>query len=148
MQRLTFRGFTGILVNIRTDQGETTVDSSDPDEELQILVQKLTEELTDSTRKIGLYLEHVGIVSRSEPNGGMVFQEKDFREHVENGEVLFVGLFTVGDVAWEKRTIDPEQDEFDKEARTLLPDPVEMLREKIRRAQEEGRDPFEEGDDG
>lgn len=124
------------------------MDPSDPDEELQLLVQKLTEELTDSTRRIGLYLEHVGIVSRSEPNGATVFQEKDFREHVENGEVLFVGLFAVGDVAWEKRTIDPEQDGFDKEARSLLPDPTEELREKIRRAIAEGRDPLEEGDDG
>lgn len=121
-------------------------DPGESDEKLQALVEELTEKLRTNTRRIGLYMEHVGIVSRAEPEGGMVFQEKDFRESVDNGDVLVVGMFAVGDVAFEKRTLNPEQEEFDRIAREMLPDPVEELREKLRQRKAEGRDLFEEED--
>jgi hypothetical protein len=123
-------------------------DHPEPDEATQELLRELTEKLTDSTRKIGLYLEHVGVVARGDPqHSSMTFHEKDFRTHVEDGDLLMVGMFTVGDVAWEKRTLDPEQDEIDEKARGLLPSEADELRDRIQRRLAEGLDPFADEDE-
>lgn len=119
-------------------------DDAEPNEELRLLVEGLTEKLTDAARNIGLYLEHAGIASKAEPDGSQVLDTQEFREHVDKGDVMIVGVFAIGDVAWEKRTLNPEQDEIDKQAREMLPDPVELLRERIRRAHELGLDPLDE----
>lgn len=124
-----------------------TVEPSEEDAEaMHALIQEMTEKLTDVTRKLGLYLEHVGLVSKNPSEMGMPVNLEDFRGQIARGEVILAGHFAVGDIAWEKRTLNPEQDEIDNQVRMILPDPVEELREKIRRAQAEGRDPIDEED--
>lgn len=122
-------------------------DPFEPDEATQELIREIVDKLGDSTRKIGLYLEGVGVMSHPERPGALqaVANADSFKEAVKNGDanVVIVGTFTIGDVAWANRTLNPEQEEIDKMARELLPDPVEELKEKLKRAQAEGKSIFD-----
>ncbi len=126
-------------------------DPFEPDEETQEVIRDLVEKLGDQTRKIGLYLEGVGVMSHPEQPGALsaVANADSFKEAVKSGaaNVVVVGTFVVGDIAFAKRTLDPEQDEIDNAAREMLPDSVEELKEKIRRAQAEGKSIFDLDDD-
>lgn len=67
---------------------------------------------------------------------------------INDGEhVVMMVNFAIGEVAWSTRVQNPEQHEVDKEAQVLLPDPAEELREKMKRAQEEGRSIFDDEDE-
>lgn len=126
-------------------------DPFEPDEATQELIRDLVEKLGDQTRKIGLYLEGVGVMSHPEQPGALasVANADAFKEAVKSGDanVVIVGSFVIGDIAWAKRTLDPEQEEIDNVAREILPDPVEELKEKMKRAQAEGKSIFDLDDD-
>lgn len=121
----------------------------EPDDETQQVIRELVEKLGDNARKLGLYLEGVGVMANPDSDLDAIRNAQMFKDAVKSGaaNVAVIGTFTVGDVAWEKRTLDPEQDEIDNEARMILPDPVEELRQKMLRAQEEGKSIFDVGED-
>lgn len=117
----------------------------EPNEELSSLLNSLGSELTDSARKLGLYAEHVSVGVTGNVPPDSIKDIESLKKVVEgdDGEVLVMVTFAIGDVAYSKRIQDPEQDEIDDQVRTMLPDPAEELREKIRKAREEGRDIFD-----
>jgi hypothetical protein len=122
-------------------------DPFEPDEGTQQLIRDIVEKLGDQTRKIGLYLEGVGVMSHPDQPSALtaVRNAESFKEAVQSGEanVVVVGTFVVGDIAFATRTLDPEQEEIDNAAREILPDPVEEMKEKLRRAQAEGKSIFD-----
>lgn len=124
----------------------------EPDGTAHEQVREIVRELEDRARKMGLYLEDVGIASQSHDQAVNAMQSADkLREVINSGEaqLVVVGTFVVGDVALSKRVLDPEQDEIDTQVRAILPDPAEELREKMRRAAEDGKSIFDldEGDE-
>lgn len=110
----------------------------DPREKLSAVMK----DLEDQARKLGLYIEHAAIAS-SDPEGAMESLEDadKLRELLasDEDEVYLMATFAIGDVAWSKRVQDPEQDKIDDQFRVIAPDPVEELREKMRRAAAEGK---------
>lgn len=116
--------------------------------EPQELFTQLTDSLEKSASKIGLYLQNVGVgTSNPDPKEQekVVSSMEELKRVLLSDEedVFVMATFAIGDVAWSKRVLDPDQDKIDDEVRAILPDPVEMLKEQLRAAKEEGRDIFD-----
>lgn len=109
----------------------------DPREKIGAIIKTME----DETRKFGLYLENAAI-GTSDGSGPEVLDDPDKIKKIllsDEEDVFVMATFAIGDVAWSKRVQDPEQDKIDDQARTILPDPVEALKEKMRQAQAEGK---------
>jgi hypothetical protein len=103
-------------------------------------------EMENAARKIGLYVQDVHIAATDPEKGPAAMAEGDALRALvadEDDDCLVMVAFVLGDVAFSKRVLDPEQDKIDDEVRQILPDPVEELKEKMRRAAEEGRSVFD-----
>lgn len=112
-------------------------------------VRRIGEELEDKTRSLGLYMHGISIGCHDEELMKQINDDPAaLNKAIEDGqEVVLMANFAIGEIAWMKRTQDPDQHEIDKEAQVLLPDPAEELKEKLRKAQEEGRSIFDDPDD-
>lgn len=112
-------------------------------------IRRIGEELEDKARSLGLYMHGISVGCHDEDLMAKINADPAaINKAIEEGqEVVLMVNFALGDIAFMKRTQDPEQHEIDKEAQVLLPDPVEELREKLRKAREEGKDIFDELDD-
>lgn len=125
-------------------------DPFEPDGTAHEEIKELVSKLEDATRKIGLYLEDVAVASPDQTTALNALTNKEaLTEAVTSGEasLILVGTFAIGDIAFSKRTLDPEQHKVDDEARMLLPKPEDELRDKIKKALEEGKDIFDLGEE-
>lgn len=115
-------------------------ETPEPNEELSNLLNSLGSDLSDSARKLGLYAEHVSVGVTGNVPPDAVKDLDSLKKVIEGdeGDVLVMATFAIGDVAYSKRIQDPEQDEVDDQVRMMLPDPVEEIREKLKKAQEGG----------
>lgn len=120
------------------------MDPSDEGQERSLEIDRAVEELRRRAEKIGLYMQDAAIATTSEEMAAhAAANSSSIRDAIEAGaEFLIMGVFLVGDQAFSKRVIDPEQHEFDKEAQVLLPDPAEELRKRL----EEGKPLFDDED--
>lgn len=115
------------------------------DAELRDKISSLVKELENSSRKVGLYLEGAGLGVSPNVDPRVLSTLDGVKSVVksQDGEVVISATFTIGDVAWSKRVQDPDQHEVDKQVRTMLPDPVEEMRERLKKAREEGKNIFD-----
>lgn len=105
-------------------------------------VATLVEKLTDATRKIGLYVESAGLGATDGIDPTVISDLAEMKKVVsgDDGDLLLMVGFAIGDVAFSKRVQNPEQDEVDDQVRAMLPDPVAEIKERLRKAKEEGKD--------
>lgn len=105
-----------------------------PEQEQQL--KERTEALEASARKIGLYVEHAVPMMVPTPFG----MKPAIAMH-----------FALGDVAFQTRIQDPEQDAFNREFENLTTDMTNNdfldVRERMKKNVEAGRDPLDDGDD-
>lgn len=127
---------------------DPTEDQPDPHE----IISKLCEELEEKARKIGLYYNGSNIGTDTPETAQMLMDRKPIREiYANNGRLILQVSFNIGDLAFDPQVTNPEQTEFDREARKLLPTKGEMMRDKIKQALAEGKDItdiFDGDDDG
>lgn len=127
-----------------------TMDAAVPEpQDPRDAIRRIGELLEEKTRPLGLYLHGLSVGCHDEELMAKINEDPgELNKAIENGaEVVLMVNFAIGDVAWMKRTQDPEQHEIDKAAQGILPDDVTELREKLRRAREEGKDIFDLDED-
>lgn len=120
-------------------------DQPTPAEDGGPVVAALVEKLTEGTRKIGLYVESAGLGATDGIGPTVVSDLAAMKKVVagDDGDLLLMVGFAIGDVAFSKRVQNPEQDEVDDQVRAMLPDPVAEIKERLRKAKEEGKDIFD-----
>src|SRR5437660_1555935 len=97
-------------------------------------VTPLIEKLQETAKKLGLYMDDgVMIVT---PDGraaeDLLEEGKSVKDVVlDGGSIAFVARFAIGDVAWRKRTLDPEQHDIDKQVRMMLPSEAEQICQRL-----------------
>lgn len=114
--------------------------ASGPGEEIGPIV----EQLKDKAEKLGLYMGDAMIATADSGIAEEVGITKTVKEAIEAGaEFVIISTFSIGKIAWRKRTQDPNQDEIDRQVQIMLPDPAEEIKRRL----EAGGPLFGEDDD-
>lgn len=133
-----------------SDLPDLPPDPFEPDGTAHEEIKELITNLENVTRKIGLYLEDVAVASSDQTTALNALTNKDaLVDAVTSGDanLILVTTFALGDIAFSKRVLNPEQEKVDDEARLLLPKPEDELKEKLQRAMEEGKGIFDLGEE-
>jgi hypothetical protein len=95
-------------------------------EKVEVLLKKVRENM----EKLGLYMQQAGFMSDPEDDD-------------PEGPVFMQAVFLVGEQAFSEKVQDPEQDRIDREFEKLMksatPDPLDDVREKLRKNMREGK---------
>lgn len=98
------------------------------------------EAVENAARKIGLYVQDMGL-AHAPRHGGPVDEEL-------GDNPVMVGLFTIGDVAFSDRVLNPETDSIDKEFRQMTvvaeKEQFDDLRDSLEKRLKEGKGIFDE----
>ncbi len=100
---------------------------------INLVPEKKMQDLLEDLEKIGLYVEQAQCMPLTE----------DAEEIDEETEWMLNAVFIMGERVYENEVQDPEQAEIDEQARKMLPSDAQLLAEKIRKAEAEGRDIFD-----
>jgi hypothetical protein len=100
-------------------------------------MNKVIEDFKSKFEKLGLYMVDVNVASSDEEindadEDGNI---KDFRKKLADGESMMVlmGTFTIGDVAFSDRVLDPEKEKADTEFAVAVPEEWEIEVARIKR---------------
>lgn len=108
-------------------------------------LMKAIEDLAERTQKIGLYYQGASI-GADDPDLAAKMQAGELTPDdimISGGQVIVISGFNIGDMAFSRQVAEPEQHELDKQAQAILPTEVDLLKERLMRAIEEGRDPLD-----
>ena len=100
---------------------------------INLVPEKKMQDLLEDLEKISLYVEQAQCMPLTE----------DAEEIDEETEWMLNAVFIMGERVYENEVQDPEQAEIDEQARKMLPSDAQLLAEKIRKAEAEGRDIFD-----
>lgn len=113
--------------------------------EAQQEIVKRVEVFGDDARKMGLYMEGFSVGVGVSPMDAHRHNHEG-REEEEEVQTFMIGTFVVGEQAFSDRVLEPEKHDEDMTFRTLTAgaDPFEVLREEMRKKNEDGKGPFDE----
>lgn len=114
-------------------------------------INAVVEEVKGKFEKLGLYMVDYGVATNDSEALGHDHGESegdvkdDFRKKMADGEAMWIlnATFNIGDQAFTDRVLNPEKDAADTEFAVIVPDEVDIMREKLRR---EGLAAFEPDD--
>lgn len=89
------------------------------------------ESLKDALDHVGIYAMAMRVV-HSDDEDELADEGKDVRELMKDDGVGFaiMGLFTVGDVAWSRRTLHPEEYDEEKLFSSIVPTEADQVSDK------------------
>lgn len=109
-------------------------------EKLDALFREKVDQVENTARKIGLYIQDAGLVI---PKG-----RDPMHPEIEEGTPVMVATFSVGDIAFSDRVLNPEQDSVEKEFRKLSlqaeQEKFDDLRSDLEKRLQEGKGIFDD----
>lgn len=104
-------------------------------------MEKLLTELEKEAAKVGLYMREVSVGTPDQSvvaEGEQINSEKVIQALKDGKEFVVVATFSVGDLAWSDRILNPEDYEVKKEFKKIVPNINELREDALRRIAESG----------
>ncbi len=118
-------------------------------------IKKVIEDIRDRTEKLGLYLRDVkvGAVDSSEEEDDDPMKEMphsdELKKKLQDGDINVIVFthFTLNELAFSDRIQNPGKVEEDDKFVLAAPTEFDILKDKMKRNIEAGRNPFDDGDE-
>jgi len=97
-------------------------------------IEKLVDTIVEDLENMGLYCRGVNVMGQAESEE--FNEDVDIREMISAGEASFaiVGMWQIGDVAWQDKILNPDAYDQDKQFSLMMPSREELMADKAAEA--------------
>ena len=97
-------------------------------------IEKLVDTIVEDLENMGLYCRGVNVMGQAESEE--FNEDADIREMISSGEASFaiVGMWQIGDVAWQDKILNPDAYDQDKQFSLMMPSREELMADKAAEA--------------